>query len=473
GKVYTSINLALQKRIEALLATHIQRLKAYNIHNAAALVIENKSMNILAYLPSHDFYDTEHGGQNNGLRSLVSPGSTLKPFIYAKSLEEGHITPLKKVFDVPLFIEGYQPMNYSKRYLGELTATEALQLSLNIPAVELDRLLNDKSLYHLLKDANIASLNKKKAYYGSSLSLGGFGLPLQNNAELFAMLANGGVYQKASFLLKRNVTQAKQLLSPESCYLVSEILADAPRSAFSSTWGSMKKMQKIAFKTGTSAHARDMLTLGYTPEYTVAVWYGNFSGEASKTLKGIRPTGLQTASPTMFEIFSLLGKQRWFKKPKRVVTKTICQDAIQLGSCQHYVKDNVIRGVKTKQSCQILRAEVLSYLQQQGTLSSINALKSHPCYEKWTQYKPLITSPTHNTTYTYNQFLPQEMKKSKLECFSFNENPKIYWLINNETPIIWKSGEPLYHYLAPGQHSISCLDEGAKVRKIDVRIEEK
>ena len=139
---------------------------------------------------------------NDGLKALISPASTLKPFIYAKALEKGLITPLKKLYDVPLFIDGYKPTNYSKKYLGEVTASEALQFSLNIPAVELDRLLKNSSLYYILKDANISSLNRDKSYYGSSLALGGWGLSLLNNGELFASLANGGIFQKSSYIVE-------------------------------------------------------------------------------------------------------------------------------------------------------------------------------------------------------------------------------------------------------------------------------
>ncbi|CAA6802308.1 MAG: Penicillin-insensitive transglycosylase (EC & transpeptidase PBP-1C [uncultured Sulfurovum sp.] len=472
GEVHTSIKMSLQERVQNLISSEVKELKNFNIHNGAAMVIENKSMNIIAYVASQDFYDTKYGGQNNGLNSLVSPGSTLKPFVYVRALEEGLITPLKKLFDVPLFIDGYKPMNYSKEYLGEVTATEALQLSLNIPAVELDRLLKKKSLYTLLQEVNITSLNRAKSYYGSSLTLGGLGLPIKNNAELFAMLANGGLYQKASYLNNRTPIKPKKLLSSEATYLVSNILADAPRRSFSSTWGQIKEMNKIAFKTGTSAHAKDMLTIGYTPEYTVAVWYGNFSGAASKKYQGAYATGLKTASPTLFKIFRMLGKQTWFQKPKGIKTKNICQDAIQLGTCKQKIKDQVITTVNPQNECHTMRAEVLSYLQQQGSISSINELSNHACYKEWKSYKPLITSPIHDKTYTYNALLPQELKKTKLECFSFEEKSKIYWLINSEEPIVGESGKPIYKYLSPTVHNISCVDEGAKVRKVRVFTEE-
>ena len=277
GDVFTTIDMNIQSPIEKLLALEIEEVKKFAVYNASALVIDNKSMNIVAYVGSNNFYDKQHGGQNDGVRALISPGSTLKPLVYAKALEEGLITPLKKVYDVPLFINGYKPTNYSKEYMGEVTATEALQLSLNIPAVELDRLLKNKSLYNLLKQADISSLKHSKEHYGSSLTLGGWRISLKENAQLFAMLANGGVYKKATFLqnssasaclhpnitrLKPKAPESKQILTPQSTYLISNILADAPRLSFSSSWEYMKNMSKIAFKTGTSAHAKDMLTIG-------------------------------------------------------------------------------------------------------------------------------------------------------------------------------------------------------------------
>ena len=472
GEVHTTINMRIQSQVQQILFDSIKDVKKFNIHNASAIVIENKNMNIVAYLGSQNFYDNYHGGQNDGLKALVSPGSTLKPLVYARALEQGLITPLKKLFDVPLFIEGYQPTNYSKEYQGEVTATEALQLSLNIPAVELDRLLKHKSLFYLLDDINISSLKHKKSYYGASLTLGGFGLPLKENAELFAMLANGGIYQKASYLKKIDKIKAQRALSPQSTYLISNILADAPRLSFSGTWEQMRSMSKIAFKTGTSAHAKDMLTVGYSPKYTVAVWYGNFSAVASKNYRGIYPTGLKIASPTLFKIFRILGKQPWFKKPKGIVRKIICQDAIQLGECKQKINDQFIEGVKLKEECKSMRAEVLSYLKKHSIINSIAELKGHRCYHEWKKYKPLITSPINQKTYIYNRLLPNTLKKTKLECYSFEENASIYWLIDNNSPIVSKSGKALYLHLNPQKHTISCLDEGAKVRTIEVFLKE-
>ncbi len=465
GEVYTSIDLVLQHKVETILSAQIKDIKKFGVYNSSAIIIDNKSMKILAYVGSNNFYDNIHGGQNNGLLALHSPGSTLKPLVYAKALEEGLITPLKKLYDVPLFIEGYKPSNYSKKYLGEITATEALQFSLNIPAVELDRLLKEKSLYSILKKAEISSLIHKKPYYGSSLTLGGFGLSLIENAQLFAMLANKGIYQQASFI-KNNTYKKSQILTPESTYLVSNILANAPRLSFSSSWEHIKNIKRIAFKTGTSAHAKDMLTIGYTPRYTVAVWYGNFSGKSSKAYQKVYPTGLRVASPTMFKIFKELKNEPWFSKPKGVIKKEICQDAIKIKECKNTIQDEIIENIKPQNNCSSMRAEVLSYLLEQQIISSIKELSKHKCYQEWKNYKPLITNPIHNKTYIHNKLLPNEMKKTKLNCYSFEQNSTIYWLIDNETPIIGTSGTPIYHYLSPKKHEISCLDEGAKVKSI-------
>jgi len=467
--IKTTIDLTLQKKVQNLIKLRCKSLKKYGIHNSSAIIIDNSTMEILAYIGSQDFDDKKYGGENDGLRALISPGSTLKPFIYAKALDKGLITPLKKLYDVPLFINGYQPTNYSKSYLGEVTATEALQYSLNIPAVELDRLLGEDSLYSILKKANISSLKKPKDYYGSSLVLGGWGLPLINNAELFASLANGGVFQPSSYIMDKKYKKTK-ILSPESTYLVSNILANAPRVEFSSYWEFIKDMPKIAFKTGTSAHAKDMLTIGYTPRYTVGVWYGNFSGKSSK--KDNHNTGLKIASPTLFEIFGVLGHQSWFEKPKNIIQKPICQDAIKIGECKDMVTDTIIKGVKLKTPCEAMRAEVLSYLIKNKTIESIKTLSTHRCYKEWSSYKPLITSPTNNKTYIFNKFLPPELKKTALQCYSFEANQTIYWLIDNNPPIISKSGQKIYRYLSPTRHSISCLDEGAKIRSISIVNEE-
>jgi len=475
GEVWTTLDIHLQQSIEGVIKEQIKNLRKFEIYNAMALVIDNKNMQILSYVGSQDFNDKNHSGEVDGLEALISPGSTLKPFIYAKALEKGIITPLKKIYDISLFVNGYAPLNYNEEFLGEITAKEALQLSLNIPAVSLDILLGDDSLYTLLKEANLSSITHPKSYYGSSLALGGCGVTLKELAQLFASLANGGVYKEASFLQSYSSSSGVNILSRASAYLISDILVDAPRDSFSSSWEYIKRMPKVAFKTGTSANAIDMLSIGYTPEYTVAVWYGNFSGKEAKRVEQKQKnklTGLKASSPTLLNIFRILKPNSWFLQPKEVRQEKICQDAFVIGACKKFVIDKSIEGVTRTTPCQRMRAEVLATLQGRGVIKNIKELSSHRCYPLWQKYTPLITTPLHNTTQIHNKLLPQEFKKTKLQCYSFEANSSIIWMISNQEPIRGVSGQPLYHYLDRGKYKIECLDQGAKIGTVVVEIDE-
>ncbi len=468
NKVYTTIDIKLQQKIEKYIKDSVKEFQKYNIFNGSAVVIENKTMNILAYVGSQDFYDKYHEGENDGVVSIISAGSTLKPFVYALALEEGIITPLRNIYDISLYIAGYRPQNYSKKFIGDMTTSSALQYSINTVAVELDRLLQNRSLYELLEKAKIKSIDKKKNFYGSSLTLGGCGITLLDLAQLYSALANGGYYQKASYL--KNLKNSKiKILTKESSYLIANILSNSPRDNFSSSWEYIKGANRVAFKTGTSAKAKDLLSIGFTPKYTVAVWYGNFNAMSSKPAynnKDDKPTGIKIASPTLLKIFKILDDSEWFQKPKNIITQKICQDIIEIGECKNYIEDEVIKDINLSTPCRVLRAEVLSKMMQNGTIKSMNNLSNHRCYKKWKSYKPLITSPIDNSKYIHNKFLPNEYKKIKFECYSFESNSTIYWFIDNNKIIKSHSAKPIYLYLKEGRHNISCLDQASKIKSI-------
>jgi len=355
--------------------------------------------------------------------------------------------------------------------VGVMSVSEALQYSINTIAVELDRLLKNNSLYELLKKAKIDSIDKSKHYYGSAIVLGGSGITLLELAQLYASFANGGIYQKARYIQEDNHSTPIKILSPESSYLISEILANAPRERFSASWEYVEGLSRIAFKTGTSAHAKDLLTIGYTPNYTVAVWYGNFNRKI-KVDESQKPTGISIASPTMLKIFKVLNDKEWFNRPPKIIKQKICQDAIEIGECKNSIEDSVIEGVKPHIPCGMLRAEVLAKMMESGTISSMSQLQNHECFEEWREYKPLISSPIPNGKYTHHKMLPKELKKMKFQCYSFDTNSTIYWLIDNHPPIKAQSKTSLYRYLDEGKHTIRCLDQKSKMRSIEVWLEE-
>ena len=471
GFIHTTLDTVLQRKVESIIKQQSIINQKLGVYNGAAIVIDNKTMEILAYVGSQDFSDKRHEGEIDGITALISPGSTLKPFVYARALEKGYITPLKKLYDIPLDIAGYIPENYSRSFIGEVTASEALQFSLNIPAIDLDNLLAETSLYHLLKKADIASIDQKKSYYGSGLTLGGCSLRLLDLAELFAALANKGIYRKSTYIKDLNSTQKTTILTPQSAYLITNILADTPRNEFSSSWEYMKSATRFSFKTGTSAHANDLLTIGYTPQYTVAVWFGNFNPKRAKKATGSELTGSKTAFPALNNIMSILPSQGWFKKPEGIMQESICQDALKVGECQNFINDQLIEGVPPTVPCQLLRSEILTKLMNDKVIDSIIDLASHECYNTWTHYDPHLKSPIDQKRYTQNALLPEVYRKIPLECYTFKEESKIHFFIDDETPIEKTSGEKFYRHFTPGKHTIKCLDAGSQMSEASIEVE--
>lgn len=468
--VHTTIDLKLQKRLEMIISKQIKSIKPLGIHNGSAVVIDNKNMEILAYVGSQDFNDKKFEGQVDGITSIVSPGSTLKPFVYARALDKGYVTPLKKLYDIPLNISGYKPLNYNREFMGEVTASRSLQESLNIPAIDLNNLLEDDSLFHLLKDIGIKSIEKDEAYYGSGIVLGGFGMKLIELSELFAALANEGIYRKSTYIKDTTISKGRRIVSKEAAYLISDILADAPRDIFSSSWEYMRDAHRIAFKTGTSARAKDLLSVGYTPEYTVAVWFGNFNKKHKRDKEALLLTGIDIAFPTLHEIIKVLNPKEWFDKPKNIVEDVICQDALKVGECKNSVKDLLISNVYPNTPCKLLRTEVLAKLFKENTIEKISDLESHECYPKWSNYKPKIMSPIDKATYTQNILMPKEYKKIPIECYSFKEDSQVNIFIDNEEPLKVKSGQKIYMYLSPGKHTVKCLDQGSNISESNIDI---
>ena len=467
-EINTTLDLSLQRFTLSRLRQQIKHLEAYDVHNSAAIIIENMTMQILAYVGSSDFFNTHNQGQNNGITMIRTPGSTLKPFIYARAFDSGFITPNQQLYDTDLFLQGYAPKNFNKHFTGRISAKEALQYSLNIPAVSLNHLLKEKSLYELLKLANIRSIDHPKAYYGDAIALGGCGISLMDLSLLYTALANGGLKKNASYTFETKQTKKIRLFSKESTYLVSDILADATRTTLSNYWESTQNMPKVAFKTGTSASAKDLLTIGYTPKYTVGVWFGNFDGHKTKDL-----TGLKSASQVVLDIFEHLNQQKrllWFRKPKKIITQKRCVDAIIQKECQTKIYDQLIKGITPSLPCELIRPEIIAFLIKSRQITSLDELQTNRCYPTWKAYNPIITTPANKATITQNHLLPKELNKLKFNCYSFEQNQTIYWLIDTQKQIKTTSGKPLYLYLPEGKHEIGCLDQSAKltIHKLDI-----
>lgn len=290
-QINTTLDMRIQKAIERVTHQYIKRTTNLGVNNAAILLVDTRDMGIKALLGSADFFNAKISGQINGTEIKRSPGSTLKPFIYALAMDQGLIHPSTVLKDVPYHFGNYNPENFDNDFVGPVKAKDALNLSRNIPAIYLADQLKHPSLYTFLQQAGIHDL-QAESYYGLALVLGGAELSMHELVSLYAMLANDGVWRPLQYTQNSTHHSNKRLLSSEASYLVTDILKDTHRN------------KTIAWKTGTSSGYRDAWTVGIVGPYVLAVWIGNFNNEGNPIF-----IGKQIAAPLFFEITHALDSQ--------------------------------------------------------------------------------------------------------------------------------------------------------------------
>jgi len=338
--IITTLDLSLQKRVAAILDMHGTQLSANEIHNAAALVLEVNTGKVLAYagnLPAT--LPRESGNQVDIITAPRSTGSILKPFLYAAMLNDGLLLPNTLVPDIPVQIGGFIPENYNLTYDGAVPARMALSRSLNIPAVKMLQQYGVEQFYSLLKRLGMTTLNKPAEHYGLTLILGGAEARLWDLAGIYASMArtlnhyneNGARYRKEDFhppvYLEAPDTKPpvfrdqSSILDAGSIWLTFEAMVEVSRPDAEQQWQQFSSSHKIAWKTGTSFGNRDGWAIGVTPEYVVAVWAGNASGEGRPGL-----TGILAAAPILFNIFKTLPSTTWFGTPvKALMEVPVCR----------------------------------------------------------------------------------------------------------------------------------------------------
>ena len=284
--IHTTIDLNTQLKTEKLVEDYVRSQRLRNIKNAAVIILDNKTRNVIAYIGSSGFADTTDGGQVDGIRAVRQPGSTLKPLLYALCFDEGLLTPKSILTDVAVNYDGYAPENYDQHFNGYVTAEYALEHSLNIPAVKSLRLLGYQKLIHTLSSCNFKQIQKDQRKLGLSMILGGCGTTLEELTGLFASFASDGLYIPPSYTPNSITRHRTQLVSPAANYMINEILSKVNRPDFPLNWTATERMPRIAWKTGTSYGRRDAWSIGYNKNYTIGVWTGNFSGVGVADLSG-------------------------------------------------------------------------------------------------------------------------------------------------------------------------------------------
>lgn len=303
GYIQTGLDLNFQHMAEETLQQYVDNHRRKGVHNAAAIIVDARDMQILAYVGSKDFFDKDISGQVDGTKAMRSPGSALKPFIYAKALEKGLIHPKSMLKDVPRNYGAYAPENFDRSYYGIINATEALIRSRNIPAVDLLLKIGESDFHQFLTDCDVKNLQSPD-FYGLSLALGGAEVSMQNLAAMYAVLYNQGIYSPLRFTKDSDKTQ-KVVLSPEAAFLTLQMLSEQPDPELEqSPYAFEHKLLPIAWKTGTSYSYKDAWTAGIVGPYVIVVWIGNFDGTPNPAF-----VGRQIAAPLFFRLARKLIKE--------------------------------------------------------------------------------------------------------------------------------------------------------------------
>ncbi len=315
-RLRTTLNPQLQRQATQIVNDHSATLARQQVHNAAALIIDNVTFEVLAYVGNSGNGDRGHSV--DVIRRPRSTGSILKPLLYAAMLEDGLLTPRMLLPDVPTHYEGFTPENFDRQYRGAVPADEALAASLNIPAVRMLKSYGVPRFADLLRSAGMSTLTRPSDDYGLTLILGGAEGNVWEIAGLYASLADIARSRSETPRFREPlavVGQTNQARPPTrigagAAWLTLRTLLEVTRPGEEGHWRNFANARAIAWKTGTSWGLRDGWAVGNSSRYTVAVWVGNASGEGRPGL-----TGSSMAAPLMFALFNVLPSSPGFEPP--------------------------------------------------------------------------------------------------------------------------------------------------------------
>ncbi|MDR3184442.1 MAG: penicillin-binding protein 1C [Prevotellaceae bacterium] len=516
----TTIDYFLQQHAVQVLNTHAEQLRGNSVNNAAAVIIDNRSGGVLAYVGNvTGRHHREYGEDVDLITSPRSTGSILKPFLYAGLIDEGDLLPNTLVPDVPTFLSGFAPQNFRKTFEGAVPVHEALERSLNVPWV---RLLQDFGLarfYDLLKKMGITSLKYPSEHYGLSLILGGAEASLWDICAVYASMSRTlehfSVYNSqyaAADWRKPLLTPPEHtpppavgedcLISAAACWLVFDALSDVQRPEEEAEWKTFPSSRRVAWKTGTSYGNRDAWAVGVTPAYTIGVWVGNASGEGRPML-----TGVGSAAPVLFDLFNLLPPTQWYAQPfDEMVRIAVCRESGHRATalCENADSMWVARSGLDTPPCPY---HILVHLDRHGKYR-VNAdceeahrIISRPWFvlppvqeyyyrTKHYAYAPLppvdprcttvaqqrpmaLIYPEHGLAVVPAKQLGGELGKIELQATHRRRSAIIYWHLDEEY-----LGATQYFHSMPvvpsaGQHAVTLVDDEGASLTSRFRVEEK
>ena len=468
----TTLDLRQQQIIEKSIADFLSRERSRGLRNTAAILVHAPTREVRGYVGSAGFLNSAIAGQVDGVTAKRSPGSALKPFIYALAFDEGIIHPRTLLDDAPRRFSGYNPENSDRSFLGPIPAAEALRRSRNVPAVELLARLRGGGLDSMLRASGV-KLARGPGDYGLSLALGGAEVSLEELAILYAMLADDGVPRTLSSgkNLSFSTNNGAQLLSPSARWLTLDALRGNEPGA----------PHGLAWKTGTSHGFRDTWACGIIGDWVLCVWMGNFDG---KPMPGL--FARETAAPLLFQTVTRLGlRAKLMPPPTDLVDVKICGVSGELVGtrCPHGTLCKFIAGVSPITTCTVHRLATLAdgtravrefwpahRLEQfrRAGLPRANVVDASAAAAPSGQ-PPRIVSPQPKLTYVL-QTGDSGKSTIPLEADASADSRQIHWFAGNQFLGASQPSRPLMWKAAPGTWQIQAVDDAGRVARTAVTI---
>ena len=502
--VNTTLDLNLQSAMERTLQNQINSRAHLGIHNAAAILVNYKTMETLAYIGSANYFDKSIYGENDGVHARRSPGSTLKPLIYATAVDMGYIHGMTLLKDAKINFGVYAPENADSEFYGPVLARDALTHSRNIPAINLLRKIGTRNFYDILAASGVTNL-KSPEWYGISVALGGAEVSMFELADIYSTMANLGMRYDIIINTDTPRGDGKQILTPEAFFITLDMLARQSTPTKNIPFA-RKQTETLRhyWKTGTSSSFRDAWTAGIFGDFVLVVWVGNFDGTPNNAFSGAK-----AAAPIYFSLAETIEKyyaangaplpnNNFMRDNLNISEIEMCDGVGGLAGkyCPKTVRAYFIPGKSPIETSSVYRAVPIDNATGLRACTYDAATTHMAVFEFWdaeyldmfrraritrntpppfmpgcdlddiveTRAAPVITSPLDGT----RAVIVSDKNHEPVAFQAVSDMPaaKIFWFLDDEMIGTTLSGQTFTHHVSIGTHTVRITDEmggGARI----------
>lgn len=502
--VNTTLDLNLQRAMKRTLQNQINSRAHLGIHNAAAILVNYKTMETLAYIGSANYFDKSIYGENDGVHARRSPGSTLKPLIYATAVDMGYIHGMTLLKDAKINFGVYAPENADSEFYGPVLARDALTHSRNIPAINLLRKIGTRNFYDILAASGVTNL-KSPEWYGISVALGGAEVSMFELADIYATMANLGMRYDIITNTDTPRGDGKQILTPEAFFITLDMLARQSTPTKNIPFA-RKQTETLRhyWKTGTSSSFRDAWTAGIFGDFVLVVWVGNFDGTPNNAFSGAK-----AAAPIYFSLAETIEKyyaangaplhnNNFMRDNLNISEIEMCDGVGGLAGkyCPKTVRAYFIPGKSPIETSSVYRAVPIDNATGLRACTYDTVTTHMAVFEFWdaeyldmfrragitrntpppfmpgcdlddiveTRAAPVITSPLDGTRAVIVS--DKNHEPVAFQAVSDMAAAKIFWFLDDEMIGTTLSGQTFTHHVSIGTHTVRITDEmggGARI----------